>query len=494
VKRLRPRPLSVLVGTFLAVVVASLTVTAAAYWGGSGTGTSLAAVSDFEVPVLKAVAGAETVQLEWSAVTPPGSGAVQYYVTGEGGAFGTGCPTSATPSTVTSCTETGVSIASHTYQVTAVWRSWTSASEKQTVTVTSGPATHLVLQASKTELVAGEAANLTVTAKDAANRTVTSYTGSHNLVFEGATAAPSGTKPSVSSETGTTVAFGEATAVKFTAGVASVEGANNGQLKLYRPEEAKLKVKEGTLTNEGALVAVKVSVGLFKSFHVVSVAAEPEAGAAFEVKLTAWDEWHNVITTYVRTHKLKYEGALSSPSGKAPTYSATTEPTFTAGETSITGFRFYHAGANTLKVLEETTAREGTAAITVKTAAAKRWAWDNPVVTAGKISSATCLFTCETTSIGNSQQFEAQVSITDEYGNVVSNIGTTITANVTKTGGAGPLNNNTKIAIPTTGPAESAVATPVEYTSPAKGTNQTTLHLTTQKGTAFTEATAVVKY
>ncbi len=241
-------------------------------------------------------------------------------------------------------------------------------------------------------------------------------------------------------------------------------------------------------------MAVKVTVGAFKSFHVVSVAAEPEAGAAFEVKLTAWDEWHNVLTTYVRTHKLKYEGALNSPSGKVPTYSATTEPTFTAGEATVTGFRFYHAAANTLKVLEETTLREGTASITVKTAAAKRWAWSHPLVTAGSISSATCLFTCETTSIGNKQQFEAQASVTDEYGNVVSNLGVTVTARVTKVGGAGTLANNAKIAIPLVGLAESAIATPFEYTSPAKGTNETVLHLATQTGTTFTEATATVKY
>lgn len=493
-RRVRPRPLSLLGGAAVALAVASLTVTAAAYWSAAGTGTSLAGVSAFQSPTLKATAGAETVQLEWTAVTPPGSGAVTYYVTGEGGTPGTGCPTSGAPTTVTSCTETGASIGTHTYEVTAIWRSWTSASEKQTVTITSGPATHLVLAASKTEVVAGEASSLTVTAKDAANRTVTSYTGSHSLVYEGASAAPSGTKPSVASETGTAVAFGEATATKFTAGVATVEGTSNGQLKLYKPEEAKLKVKAGTISNEGALVTVKVTVGPFKSFHLVSVAAEPEAGAAFEVKMTAWDEWQNVITTYARTHKLKYEGALNSPSGKAPTYSATTEPTFTAGVATVTGFRFYHAAANTLKVVEETTAREGTASIIVKAAAAKRWAWSHPKVTAGTISSATCLFTCETTSIGNRQQFEAQVSVTDEYGNVVSNLGTTVTGRVTKAGGAGTLENNTKIAIPTTGLAESAVATPFEYTSPAKGTNETVLHLATQAGTTYTEATATVKY
>ena len=490
-KRLRPERFAVLVAVALSTV-ASLTVTAAAYWSGAGTGTSLAGITTFAVPVLKATPGGEAVTLEWGAVTPPGSGTVDYYVTGEGGTPGTGCPTSATPSTVTTCTDTGASIGAHTYQVTAVWRSWTSTSEAKSVTVTSGPATHLVLASSKTELVAGEAATLTVTAKDAANRTVTSYTGSHSLVFEGATAAPSGTKPSVSNETGTAVAFGEATAIKFKEGLATVEGTNNGQLKLYKPEEAHLKVKAGEISNEGALVAVKVTVGPFKSFHVAT--GEPEAGAAFEVKLTAWDEWHNVITTYARTHKLKYEGALNSPSGKVPTYSPTTEPTFTAGEATVTGFHFYDAAVNTLKVLEETTAHEGSAAITVRSAAAKRWAWLNPIVTAGKISSATCLFTCETTNIGDSQQFEAQLAVTDEYGNVVSNIGTTVTAKVTKKGGAGTLANNTKIAIPTTGLAESSAATPFEYTSPAKGTNETQLKVATEKGTAYAEATAEVEY
>jgi hypothetical protein len=483
-----------LLGVALSVPVASLAVTAAAYWGGVGNGTSFASVSTFLAPTVTATAGGETVQLEWGAITAPDGGTVKYYVTGEGGTPGSGCATAASPTTATSCTETGVSIGAHTYQVIALWRSWTSTSEPKAVTVTSGPATHLVLAASKPELAAGETANLTVTAKDAANRTVTSYVGSHSLVFEGASAAPSGTKPTVSSEAGAAVALGEATLIKFKEGVAAVEGAKNGQLTLYRPEEVHLKVTAGTLSNEGALVAIKVTVGPFKSFHVTATPAEPEAGAAFEVKLAAWDEWHNVLTVYARTHKLKYEGALNSPSGTAPSYSTTTEPTFVSGEATVAGFHFYHAAANTLKVLEESTTREGSVSITVKPGAAKRWAWAHPVVTAGSFASATCLFTCETTNIGDSQQFEAQASVTDEWGNVVSNLGSTTTAVITKAGGSGTLSNNKKISIPTAGAAESSAVTPFEYTSPNKGTSETTLHLATEKGLTLTEATAIVKY
>ena len=399
----------------VAVAVAGLTVTAAAYWVAAGTGTSLAGVSAFESPILKAVAGGETVQLEWSAVTPPGSGAVTYYVTGEGGTPGTGCPTAGAPSTVTSCTETGVSIGAHTYEVTAVWRSWTSASEKQSVTVTSGPATHLVLAASKTELVAGEAANLTVTAKDAANRTVTSYTGSHSLVFEGASAAPSGTKPSVSSETGTAVAFGEATAIKFTAGVATVEGANNGQLKLYRPEEAHLKVKAGALSNEGALVAIKVTVGRVQ--ELPRGVGGRRTGSGGRIR----SQTDGVGRMAQRAHHLR---AHAQTEIRRCTQLAERQSAHLLRDdrTDLRGRRSDRDGLPLLRrglqhaegARRNDRSEKDPPPSPSKPAAAKRWAWSHPVVTAGNISSATCLFTCETTSIGNAQQFEAQASVTDE--------------------------------------------------------------------------------
>ena len=492
--RVRSKTLAAFLGVALAGASASLAVSSAAYWTSSGTGTSSAGVSALAVPVLKATPGGGTVALEWTAVTPPGSGAVEYYVTGEGGSPGSGCPAVGTPSPAISCTETGVSLGVHTYKVTAVWRSWTSTSEAKNVTVSSGPATHLTLAASRAELSAGETATLTVTAKDALNKTVSTYTGSHNLVFEGAAAAPSGAKPTVSSEAGTAKAFGEATPITFSEGTATVKGAANGQTTLYRVEEAHLKVKEGELSNEGALVAIKVTAGPFKSFRVLTVPAEPEAGAAFEVKLAAWDEWHNVLAGYVRTHKLTYAGAGSSPSAKAPEYGPVSEPVFAGGEASVANFRFYAAGVNTLKVLEETTAHEGSAAITIMPGPAKRWAWAQPAVTAGSISSPTCLFTCETTSIGNRQFFRARASVTDEWGNVVSNLGAGTRARVTKTGGRGALLASTKIEIPAAGPAESAPAPLFEYRSPRFGAGEPTLHLVTEAGLALTEATANVKY
>jgi hypothetical protein len=470
---------------------------AQAVWTSSGEGTPAAVVATLTSPtVTKATPGAGVVELEWSASTAPGPGTVQYYVTGEGGTPGSGCPTAGAPSAVRSCTLSGVSIGSHHYTVTAVWRSWTSSSEARSVTVSFGAATHLLVEAANAEVNAGEADDLTVIAKDAANNTVLTYSGSHSLTFSGAASAPNGTSPTVTSESGTATGLGTATAIKFNEGKATVEGSKNGLLTLYRVEEAHIKVTEGELSNEGALVAVKVKPGPFKSFHVVATPAEPEAGQSFEAKITAWDEWHNVLTAYARTagKKLLYSGAASSPSGTAPVYSATTEPTFTAGETTVTGFKFYDATTNTLKVEEETSANRGEASVKVKSvsgaAATKHWAWVHAEVTAGSITSPTCLFTCTATGVTVFNRFKARIAITDEWGNVASNVAGTNRAQVTLTG-LGLLQNGAGIAIPTSGPAEST--TTVELES-LLFFGEGNLRVTTEAGLALTEATATVGF
>jgi hypothetical protein len=445
----------------------------------------------------KAAPGAAAVELEWSAVSPPGVGSVEYYVTAEGGTPGTGCPTAAAPSASRSCTESGVSLGSHQYTVTAVWRSWTSVSATRTATVTFGAATHLVLETAHAELSAGESDALTILAKDAAGNTVLTYSGAHSLTFAGAAAAASGTRPTVSSQSGTAVGLGEATAIDFTEGRASISGAANGQLVLYAAEEAHIKVTEGSLSNEGALAAVKVKPAAFKSFHAVATPAEPEAGASFEVKLTAWDEWHNPITTYARAagKKLVWSGAAASPSGQAPAYTPTTEPTFAAGEVTLTAFKLYNAGSTTLKVSEEGTGNSGEVTVAVRgagAAGARHWAWSHAEVTAGTISSLTCLFTCETSNIGGLfARFKAHIMVTDEWGNPVTGLSGTNHAEVTMSSGFGIQTNANGIVIPTTGIAEST--TVYEFESLLLP-GEAKLHVTTEAGLALTEATATVVY
>ena len=199
--------------------------------------------------------------------------------------------------------------------------------------------------------------------------------------------------------------MGQATAVKFIGGKAVVSGATNGVMRLYRAGEAHVTVAEGSLNN-GAGLPITVKPGAFKSFGVTPSPAEPQAGQSFEAKLAAWDEFHNVLTTYTRTRKLLYSGAEAAPSGKAPEYSSTTEPTFSAGEATLTGFHFYKAATTTLKVTEEGTGHEGSASFTVKAAPAK-----------------TLSLAAAATEVGSGVPDNLTITALDEFQNVATSYG-----------------------------------------------------------------------
>src|SRR4051812_32209658 len=170
-----------------------------AYFTSVGSGVSAGSVTSLSAPTITAATpGPGTVALTWGAVAPPGSGSVSYYVTRDGGAPGGNCPTSSSPSSATTCTDSGLSPGTYSYRVTVAWRTWTATSSPTNVTVNTGVATQLSLSAASTTPTAAVADNLTLTAKDANGNTATGYTGSHSLTFGGAADAPSGTHPTVS--------------------------------------------------------------------------------------------------------------------------------------------------------------------------------------------------------------------------------------------------------------------------------------------------------
>jgi hypothetical protein len=352
----------------LALALLATVAVVSAFWTGSGQASNSATVATLGAPTItNATTGAEMVALSWSAVTPPGEGTVEYYVTRDGSTTSAGCPSSSSHSTVTSCTDTNVPVGAHKYKVTAVWRSWTSTGVEQTVTVAYGPATHLVLEAASTTPAAGEADNLTVIAKDASNDTVGTYTGSHSLIFEGAGEA-GGEEPVVVDQSGSEKNFGEETEITFTEGKATVSSAMNGVMKLYKAEAAHIKVKEGGFNN-GAGLAVTVKAAAAKNFKVPTP-SEQEAGTSFNVILTATDEWGNTATSYAGKKTITWSEPANSPSGKAPSYTASI--TFTAGVGAAAATKLYDAQSTTLKAKEGTI--EGTTgAFTVKAAVAKKF-------------------------------------------------------------------------------------------------------------------------
>jgi|SRR5580700_6684574 hypothetical protein len=663
------------------VALSLLSAGAFAYWSNTGQANASASLATLSAPAISsATAGAGTVALTWSAVTAPAGGTVEYYVTRDGGAPSGGCPSSSAPATATSCTDTGVSIGTHEYTVTTVWRSWTATSMAKSATVTFGPATHFQIQAASTTPTAGETDNLTITAKDASNNTVSTYSGAKTLSFSEPSSSPNGKAPSYPATVTFAAGAGTAaiklydaqtTTVKATEGTiegtspsltvkaaatkkltvptpseqeagaafnvtltATDEYANtttgyagaktlawsgpanapNGtapeyptsastvtftegvgtaaQIKLYDAQSTTLKVKEGTIEGTSAAFTVKAAAaasfslptpaekeagatisetvtaldtwhntaksyagaktlafsepasspsgkapsypatvtftagagtasiklydaqsttlkvtegaieGASGSFTVKAAAtkkfslpapSEQEAGVAFNVTLTATDEYGNLTKSYTGAKTLAWSGPANAPSGTAPEYPASaTAVTFTEGIGTASALKLYDAQTTTLKAKEGATVEGTSSSFTVKATTPERFAWSHAEVGAGKLEAGTCPFACTTTSIGASKKFKAHASVTDAYGNIVSNIGATNKAKVEQTSGAGTLANATGLSIPASGLAESA--TIFEYTSPPSGTSEAVLKLKSEEGTAYTEAEAHVKY
>ena len=94
---MRPNRLSRLrrIAVITVVALTWLAPGAFAYWSNAGEGSAEANLATLSAPAItSATTGAETVTLSWSAVTPPGEGTVEYYVTRDGSTASAGCPSS----------------------------------------------------------------------------------------------------------------------------------------------------------------------------------------------------------------------------------------------------------------------------------------------------------------------------------------------------------------------------------------------------------------
>lgn len=258
---------------------------AVGYFGSPGSGHATAALGTLTAPAAPtATPGAGTVALSWSSVSPPtGSGTVSYYVRRDGASAGGNCPTQASPSTATSCTDSGLSPGTYNYTVTAVWRSWSATSSSTPVTVT-GSLDHFSLAAATTTPTAGAGDNLTITAQDTAGNTVISYGGDQTLTFGGASTIGAN-QPTVTAKTGAAVAFGTGETITFTNGVATVSGSSNGVMTLYKAETASVTVSDGTHTGS---LSVTVSPAAAGSITATSGGGQSAtAGSAFTNPLVA---------------------------------------------------------------------------------------------------------------------------------------------------------------------------------------------------------------
>jgi hypothetical protein len=374
--------LAALLGLWLSVL-ALAAAPALGYFSTKGSGTLTAPVATLTVPTISSATAAAggTVTLTWAKATAPGP--VAYYVTRNGEEPGGNCPTLAEPENeVGTCVDSGLEPGTYTYKVFARYRTWTATSGTSSAKVTIGPADHFVLAVASATPSAGAADNLTITAKDKAGSTVTTYTGSHNLTFEGA-AAIGTNKPTVANSSGTAVAFGTATALTFTNGVSTVSSTKNGVMKLYKAEVATLSVTEGKIETEGEPTVTVAPLAMSKLI-LSAATSTPVAGVEDALTTTAQDTYGNVATAYTGSHSLKYSGPVAAPGGQTPIVTdssgnevaiGTATPTnFTAGVATVSGetngqMILYKAAAASVKVTEGSIS-SATVTITASSAAA----------------------------------------------------------------------------------------------------------------------------
>lgn len=165
----------------LAGIVAALAAVAWGYFTTTGTTAASATVGTLGTSTLTATPespGAGQITLSWTAVNAPASiGTVKYYIVRSTGTVGGNCPsTAATATTALTCHDDALNAGGYSYQVVALWQSWSSTSTSAQAGLPYGPLDHFAVGA-PASAAAGTPFNFAVTAKDASNNTVSDYTG-----------------------------------------------------------------------------------------------------------------------------------------------------------------------------------------------------------------------------------------------------------------------------------------------------------------------------
>jgi hypothetical protein len=277
------------------------------------------------------------------------------------------CPSSASTATsVTTCTDSGLSKGSYSYTVTAIWQSWSTISASTPVTVGSGVLAKFVVSAASSD-TAGTASSVTITAEDASGNAVTSYTGSESLSFSGPSSSPNGTAPA------------------YPSSVSFSNGVGTASVTLYHAQTTTLTATQNTITGTSGSIAVAAGPN-----HQIAASAgsTQTAGTAFTVTLTTQDAWGNTTGNLSGSKSLSFAGPSNSPNGSAPVYAATAS--FSAG-VATASVTLKDAQTTTLSVTDTTDGLAGVASssITVAPTSAASFGLSTPAPTAGTAFSET---------------------------------------------------------------------------------------------------------
>jgi hypothetical protein len=218
------------------------------------------------------------------------------------------------------------------------------------VEIKLGEAAKFIITGSATQ-VAGDGQDLTITATDAGGNTVAGFGGAKSLIFSGANSSSSpATAPTITSNTGAIVPFGDPTSITFTAGVATVHSGANGFMKLYKAETAYIVAAQGTITTTGDDRLTVVVSNAPASNLVMSLGAAQTNAAAFTGTntITAFDAYGNTAVDFEASDNNVTIAAVApltgSISGLSGTNILTSVNDFTSGIANLTTLGMIYTG------------------------------------------------------------------------------------------------------------------------------------------------------
>jgi hypothetical protein len=300
--------------------------------------------------------------------------------------------------------------------------------------LTVGPATldSFTLAPSDTSPVAGNAITVGLTALDQYQNIDTNYTGSQCVTFSGASNAPDGTGAGVPGPGSCTSGGSE---VVFLAGIAA--GVNAPSITLVDSEPVDLMATDVPSGHFGS-TTIDVTPGTLHTFAVVPDSTTETAGTAFNVRLTALDQYQNVDTNFTGVQCVTLSGPDNARNGAIPTYPVPGGACAT-GSSAVTFVNGYVDSSNILSVtLFDAEATHLTATLTTgtQTGSVEMTVIPSPSVAGigitgitqnttpvlfctGGVGSIVCSSTGESASSGN--VLTASIQIEDQYGNATAN-------------------------------------------------------------------------
>ena len=376
--------------------------------GGHGTATVQVATlsppanvqASFPTPTVR------TVDVSWTTPHEPDGIVVSgYYVTRFlGSTSSPACGTSPTsPTTSISCSDTGLASNSYSYEVTALFRSWSSGATSGNVTVPAPVLTSFVLSPTTPTPIAGTNLAVGVTALDQYGDILPTYAGPECLSFAGPVSSPNGRAPNYSNF----APCAGGSIVNFTG------GSGTANVTLYDAQSVTLAVTD-TLTHVTGATALTVAPNSLQSFTLTPSSSSPNAGSPFTVAVTANDQYGNLDTNYTGPHCEIFTGAPNAPDGAGNTYPNV--GTCAPGDSSVT----FSAGVATGGAAAPVTLVDATNVnLTVDDATSGHGGFAGLSVGPGALAAYTMSTPATTPSAGGA--FPLSLSAYDQFGNLDTN-------------------------------------------------------------------------